>query len=60
MKRNGFVACIVAILTCSFITNILAVTADGECCSFQSNTAVNECFLVENFEMTEALSEQQA
>ena len=60
MKPNGFVVCRVAILTCSFIAKILAVTANGECCSLQLNTVVNECFLAENFEMTEALSEPQA
>jgi len=60
MKPNGFVACRVAILTYSFIANILAVSADGECCSFQSKTVVNEYFLAENFEMTKALSEPQA
>jgi hypothetical protein len=60
MKPNGFVACRVAILTCSFVVNIPAVTADGEFCSLQSNTAVNKSFLTDNFEMTEALSEPQA
>jgi hypothetical protein len=60
MKPDGFVGCRVAILTCSFIANMLAVTADGECCSIQSNAVVTECFLVENFEITEALSEPQA
>jgi hypothetical protein len=60
MRLNGFVACRVAILACSFIANILAVTADGECCSLQSKTVVNECFLAENFKMSKALSEPQA
>jgi hypothetical protein len=42
MKPNASVVCRVAILTCSFISNILDVTPDGECCCLQSTTVLNE------------------
>ena len=60
MKPNGFVVCRVAILMCSFISSVLTVTDDGECCCLQSITDVNECLLAEYFEMTKSLSETQA